>query len=386
MASMTDTTYFLSRILPDDGVRFLAERYVNLKGEEKFKHYPFMTNDEMAAFVEQCNDERRTIYHACATFQKVEYRTLESGFTYAVGRRSNNVLEVKSLWEDIDVRKTTVPSYDSQREAAAALMVACQRIDLPFPMIISSGVGLHVYWPFSEAQTPKDWLEIAKLKSLCLHHAGLKLDPSRTEDAASILRPVGAIRTVNGSSRHVRILRDTDTFAADMMRATLNKYAEEHGLLQQQKRIQPLQIINGALTASECQKVKDALMRIDPNDYGTWVTVGMCMTALLPVMGDEARNVWLAYSGRGDELAKRKNDVQGTDPEQMLDHMQPEMGVDAAVGKLMSLARAQAVLDVRSGLAKGSLAGSVGDAWRHLLHYRHFEALRPLAAEYGLEV
>lgn len=88
----------------------------------------------------------------------------------------------------------------------------------------------------------------------------------------------------------------------------------------------------GAWGDVERQKVHDALQFIDPNAYTEWVTVGNCMVALAPVMGDEARVIWLEYSARGDEASQARNNRSGTDPEQMFDRMAPTMGAEAALG------------------------------------------------------
>jgi len=59
-------------------------------------------------------------------------------------------------------------------------------------MFIDSGNGIHCYWPLTKAIPADTWQRIAyALKSLFAHH-GLLVDPSRTADFASILRPVGS--------------------------------------------------------------------------------------------------------------------------------------------------------------------------------------------------
>jgi hypothetical protein len=58
-------------------------------------------------------------------------------------------------------------------------------------MVVESGHGMHVYWPFKEAISPAKWQRYAEgLKAACVVH-GLKADPARTADCASVLRPPG---------------------------------------------------------------------------------------------------------------------------------------------------------------------------------------------------
>src|SRR5262249_39184778 len=56
---------------------------------------------------------------------------------------------------------------------------------------VSSGWGLHVYWPLKHMLDRATWERYARgLKSLCEKH-GLKADPSRTADISSVLRTPG---------------------------------------------------------------------------------------------------------------------------------------------------------------------------------------------------
>ena len=108
------------------------------------------------------------------------------------GRTAKNVHLIKSLWADIDTRlgKPEAP-YADHAEAAAALGKFCVAAGLPPPCLINSGNGIHAYWPFDQPVTLQDWLPLAHgLKSACQQH-GMLIDPSRTADAASILRSPG---------------------------------------------------------------------------------------------------------------------------------------------------------------------------------------------------
>ena len=116
------------------------------------------------------------VYYAIASFSSND-RTIPS------------VLELKCLPLDIDYGQGhSRPGYATYEEALAALIAFCRAIDLPAPLVVKSGGGLHVYWCFKNALSRPDWQRYADgLKQACLEH-GLKAD---FVDAAHILRPPG---------------------------------------------------------------------------------------------------------------------------------------------------------------------------------------------------
>jgi hypothetical protein len=110
----------------------------------------------------------------------------------SLGRKGHNVSAVRSCWLDIDTRESKPDApYADKSEAKVALATFCCEADLPSPTLVDSGNGLHVYWPIEEDITPDDWRRIANLLKWAALKAGLKVDPSRTTDIASVLRVPG---------------------------------------------------------------------------------------------------------------------------------------------------------------------------------------------------
>src|ERR1700722_4307337 len=90
-------------------------------------------------------------------------------------RTKNNALVAKAFWLDIDVGSGK--PYTSQQEALDALADFCRTLNLPAPIIASSGSGLHVYWPLQQMLDPETWARYAQgLKTLCVKHS-LHADP-----------------------------------------------------------------------------------------------------------------------------------------------------------------------------------------------------------------
>lgn len=113
--------------------------------------------------------------------------------------------KAKAFFLDLDVGSTP-QKYASQAEAQTDLARFCTETELPSPMIVSSGGGLHVYWLIETPIASEEWRTHAhKLRELTNHH-GLKADPARTTDTASILRVAGTLNLKHGERRPVEIL------------------------------------------------------------------------------------------------------------------------------------------------------------------------------------
>ena len=119
-------------------------------------------------------DDGYDVYFACSKYETDGSRT------------NDNVKDIMSFWMDIDCGDGK--PYEDQLSGADALRTFCRTLKLPKPWLVNSGRGVHAYWPLTSPVSRKEWLPIAKkLKELCVEH-NLQADPSRTADAASILR------------------------------------------------------------------------------------------------------------------------------------------------------------------------------------------------------
>lgn len=141
----------------------------------------------------------------------------------------------------------------------------------------------------------------------------------------------------------------------------------------------------GTFGAIERQKVWDALGMLDPNPYDTWTTACACMAALGPVMGDDARGLWLDFCERADEVSKAGNDRSSTNPEAMYDRMHPSMGPDAALGTLLKMAKETAIEQAERDIMAGALTEQGRGAVVHLAKY-HRAALDNLYLQHDIEV
>lgn len=123
---------------------------------------------------------------------------------------------IKSFWLDLDV-KADPKAYATVGDAATALRSFCKAMLLPKPTVTSSGGGLHAYWPLTAPVDAERWQRYASILKQLTVSWGLRTDPSRTADRASVLRPVGTFNWKTGVAREVKVVMlgsvvDTESF------------------------------------------------------------------------------------------------------------------------------------------------------------------------------
>jgi len=202
---------FLRRVWPATGVYALATPFT-IPGTttRTYAHRTFDTIDEAVQYIEK-EKSKTDIYFAVHTLrahkvwnaEKIDRKTGEKG-AYEV-RTHANMAASRTLFFDIDVGTDAEGDrkYATQHEALTALRTFCQETQLPKPIVVSSGGGLHVYWTFDTPLPSEQWLQVAtELRDVARHHR-LRVDPSRTTDRASVLRVAG---TFNRKSTPYRLV------------------------------------------------------------------------------------------------------------------------------------------------------------------------------------
>lgn len=210
---------FLTRMWPaEDGGFYCIAIPFTPKGSTKaiFSHKVFSTIAEAAKFCEK-HKAKDDIFYCVHTLVhervwNAKKKDLKTGSLGAWEYRTQaNMRDCKNFFFDLDVgemEENGVPKYATQREALEGLKNFCAAVKLPKPMIVSSGGGLHVYWRMNSPIPTAEWKEIAsKLKRVAQIH-GLKFDPSRTTDNASVLRVAGTFNQKKDTPRPVKVYSD----------------------------------------------------------------------------------------------------------------------------------------------------------------------------------
>lgn len=184
---------FLASVLPSSGI-YCAVELSTAKKEHVFTH----TLDGLVDAANSFDTKGLDAYFALASFDGAGKRT------------SEHALKIRSLFLDIDCNGVKGDKeYASKSEGATALsaFLADTGLDsLGTPCIISSGGGLHVYWPLSEDADIEVWRTVAEnMKRLC-RRMGFKIDHSVTADSSRILRMPGTRNYKKDKPRTVKIM------------------------------------------------------------------------------------------------------------------------------------------------------------------------------------
>lgn len=195
-----DTLNFLQRVLPSEG--FFVTTVINPDGN---KQGFFSTVEELAKATVGLDQRGNNTYFAISTF-------LEKG-----SRKQENVRATKVLALDVDCGDTK--PFPSWKEGLKALGKFVKDADLPKPMIVHSGNGLHVYWVLDRELPPTEWKPLAEaLKAATAAHK-FDVDAGLTANSALVLRPVGTHNPKNG--KEVALLLDAEPTTVAKMQVAL---------------------------------------------------------------------------------------------------------------------------------------------------------------------
>lgn len=191
---------FLELLVPG-GIIVVAKKVTKSRPDgtqyTTFSHAVSDNHDDAAKNAVRMDAEQKDTYFALASFKQgfhdgpVEPKT---GKPKRQLRVRENVDSLQALWFDIDFKGKNgkPPIYPDAKTAAIALKVFCQATGIPAPaMLVGSGNGLHIYWPFDQPVDLERWQRLADaLKTAALEN-GLDIDSTCTADACRVLRPIG---------------------------------------------------------------------------------------------------------------------------------------------------------------------------------------------------
>lgn len=189
---------FLRAVWPAEGIYCLATPFTIPGSVPPKRVYAHKTFENISDAVSHVLSERggKDLFFAVHTLKQhniwnAEKTNLKTGELGAPETRTQkNMKTSRAFFFDLDVGDRA-DKYASQDEAVRDLIKFCAKAKLPKPLVVSSGGGLHVYWIVAEPLPSEEWrAQAIKLKQLARHY-GLKADPMRTTDTASVLRVAG---------------------------------------------------------------------------------------------------------------------------------------------------------------------------------------------------
>lgn len=185
---------FFESVLPDSGLLCVAR----LSPSGGFpKHDRYESIDDLLRALQGKNFTKENYYFAVSSFKDREAKKFRS---------QDNALLTRCLILDVDI-KDKDGYCRTQAEALPLIQSVSDSLNLPAPVIVNSGYGYHVYWPFGAAIPSADWRLLAKAfhNAVSLFAPALVADASRVSDSASILRIPGTYNLKNGQAVKVTV-------------------------------------------------------------------------------------------------------------------------------------------------------------------------------------
>lgn len=161
---------FLSTILPPEGNGFYCVAELSKHKEHRFVR----TIEELVDTATSFDDEGKETYFAVASYKE------------ATNRTASNSAYLRSFFADIDVGADK--KYRTVKDALEGLSEFCTASLFPLPTLVSSGYGIHIYWPIIEPTPVAIWKPLAESFKRATEHFGLHIDYSVSADSARVLR------------------------------------------------------------------------------------------------------------------------------------------------------------------------------------------------------
>lgn len=198
---------FWRGILPPEGLYCV----VGISGKKDITQTFHASLEEADAAVESLDGQGINSFIALANFATGRNRTIA------------NAVSLKCLFLDLDCGADDPKKYPDQAAAIRGLKEFIKSTGYPRPTVVSSGYGVHVYWPLTEAVPRLLWKRIAdKLKAACVM-GGLKIDAAVTGDPARVLRAVGTSNWKQPENPvPVEVLATTAPLDVEVFRKLLN--------------------------------------------------------------------------------------------------------------------------------------------------------------------
>jgi hypothetical protein len=200
MAAGAGTIEFLRTILPSQGHYVLA---VQRPGRQGLQHKAYATVEELAEGALRFDQQGCSVYHCCATVSDPRGVWNEKKGRHQI-RVKANAEAVGAQWLDLDVGEGK--EYATRKEALTRLAELCKRFKLPKPLIVSSGRGLHCYWPFKRPLEATKFTQYARHFSEAIKLWGFRHDTKPTRNVVTLLRPVGSHHR-KGEPRPVKLVQ-----------------------------------------------------------------------------------------------------------------------------------------------------------------------------------
>ena len=184
---------FYKKALPSQGVYCLAT--IEPTGDKRTRHKFIESLDDIEDTINQLSKKPVNIFVALSSFN-------------GHSRKADDAVFARSFFVDLDVGEKK--EYQSKSDALVELDLFVKNAQLPPPVVVDSGNGIHAYWMFDRDIPIHEWKPYAeKFKNYCLDN-NLKIDPVVTADVARILRAPDTLNHKSDPPSRTYIYRNED--------------------------------------------------------------------------------------------------------------------------------------------------------------------------------
>ena len=181
----------------------------------------FTDLDEAVAAISQWDSEpNTTVYFGVGAFAGHSYKDANGKQKWY--RKQEHATWFKALALDLDIGPDK--PYATQKEGWGVMQEALKKIGMPAPMVISSGNGIHLYWPLVQPISKAHWVKASTALRVALEEHGVQIDTSKIHDPSMVLRPVGTHHKKQQPWKDVRCVADCPDHDAVALFGTLKPW------------------------------------------------------------------------------------------------------------------------------------------------------------------
>lgn len=187
-----DTRHFFTRIFPHVDELVISVHKPDPSGRNPrgifWNRGSFADLDDAAqAALNWDQEPNTTVYFGVGAFANHEYTDASGKQKWQ--RKQDQATWFKALALDLDIGGDK--PYQTQKEGWVVLRQALLALGLPMPMVVSSGRGIHCYWPLTEKISKVHWVKASTALRLALEEQNVVIDTSKIHDPSMVLRPLG---------------------------------------------------------------------------------------------------------------------------------------------------------------------------------------------------
>ncbi len=184
----------------------------------------FTDLDEAVAAISQWDSEpNTTVYFGVGSFAGHGY--VDENNKQKWYRKQEHATWFKALALDLDIGADK--PYATQKEGWGVMKEALLKIGMPSPMVISSGNGIHLYWPLTQVISRDHWVKASTALRVALEEHGVEIDTSKIHDPSMVLRPVGTHHKKQQPWKDVKCVADCSDYDAVSLFGILKPWANK---------------------------------------------------------------------------------------------------------------------------------------------------------------